>query len=41
MQLFRDQDGQDIGPDLDPNLFDTLIVFLKEPFEKVNFEKNQ
>ena len=23
------------------NLFDTLIVFLKEFFEKVNFEKNE
>ena len=30
-------------PDLDPNgkLFDILILFLKEFFEKVNFERSQ
>ena len=35
------QAPQNVGPDLDPNLFDTLIlaVFLKESFEKVDFEK--
>ena len=26
---------------LDPDLFDTLIVFMKEFFGKVNFEKSQ
>ena len=30
-----------VGPDLDPILFDTLIVFLKEFFENVDFEKNR
>ena len=33
--------GQNIRPDLNPELFDSLIVLLKEFFEKVNFEKNQ
>ena len=28
--LDPDQDRQNVGPELDPNLFDTLIVFLKE-----------
>ena len=40
-QLDPDQDRQNVGPDLDPNCFDTLMVFLKEYFEKVDFEKNQ
>ena len=31
-------DRQNNGPDLDPNYL-TLLVFLKEFFEKVNFEK--
>ena len=32
--------GHNVGPDLDPNGFImTLIVFLKELFEKVHFEK--
>ena len=35
------QDGQNDRLDMDPNRFDTLIVFLKELYEKVNFEKNQ
>ena len=39
--LDPDQDGQNVGPDLDPKLFDTLIVFLNEYFEKVNFENIQ
>ena len=30
-----DQDRHNVGPDLDPKLYDTLIVFLKEFFEKV------
>ena len=34
-----DPDGQNVAPDLDPKLFDTLLVFLKEFFEKVDFEK--
>ena len=36
--LDPDQDGQNVHPDLDQNC-DTLILFLKEFFEKVNFEK--
>ena len=36
--LDPDQDLQKVGPDLDPNLFDTLIVFLKDFFEKVGFD---
>ena len=39
--LDLDQDRRNVGPDLDPNLFDTLIVFLKEAFKKVYFEKSQ
>ena len=39
--LDPDKDRQNNGPDLDPKRFDTLIVFLKEFFEKVNFEKSQ
>ena len=37
--LDPDQDQQDVGPDLDPKLFDSLIVFLKEIFEKVILKK--
>ena len=37
--LDPDQARRYVGPDLDPNLFDTLMVFLKEFFEKVDFEK--
>ena len=29
----------EVGLDLDPNCLDTLVVFLKEFFEKVNYEK--
>ena len=32
--LDPDQGRQNVSPDLDPNCFDTLIVFLKEFFEK-------
>ena len=32
--------GQNIGPDLVSKLFDTLMIFMKEFFEKVNFEQN-
>ena len=35
------EQDQAIGPDLDPKLFDTLVVVLKEFFEKVNLKKNQ
>ena len=35
-----DQAQQNVRPDLDPKLVDTLIVLLKEVFEKVDFEKN-
>ena len=38
--LDPDQAQQNVGPDLDPNLFDTLMVFLKDFFEKVNLKKN-
>ena len=39
--LDPDQAQLNVGPDLDPNLFDTLIlvVVLKESIEKVDFEK--
>ena len=37
--LDPDQAGQNIGPDLNPICFDTLIVFLKEFFENADFEK--
>ena len=37
-RLDPNQAGQNIGPDLDPNYL-TLIVLLKEFFEKVDFEK--
>ena len=30
--LDPDQDLQNVSPDLDPSLFDTLIVFLKDFF---------
>ena len=36
-----DQARQNVGPDLDPNFFDALMVFLKEFFKKVDFEKKQ
>ena len=39
--LEPDQDLQDVDPDLDPKLLDTLIVLPKEFLEKVNFEKSQ
>ena len=35
-----DQDQQNVSPDLDPNCL-TLLVFRKDFFEKVNFEKNR
>ena len=38
--LDPDQGRQNVGPDLDPNSSDALIVFLKEFFEKVYFEKS-
>ena len=38
--LDPDQDRQNVGLDLDPNRL-TLIVFLKEFHQKVNFEKSQ
>ena len=38
--LDPDQGRQIVGPDLDQNCL-TLMVFLKESFEKVNFEKYQ
>ena len=38
--LDPDQDGQNVGSDLDPNRL-TLMLFLKEFFEKVNFENSQ
>ena len=34
-----DKARQNFGPDLGPNLFYTLMVFLKVVFEKVDFEK--
>ena len=37
----HDQAQQNVGPDLDPKLFDILMVFLKEFFENVNFEKKK
>ena len=39
--LDPEQIRQNVGPDLDPKLFDTRIVFLKEFFEKDNFVKSQ
>ena len=36
--LDPDQAQQNVGPDLDPKI-DTLMMFLKEFFEKVDFEK--
>ena len=38
--LDPDQAQQNVRPDLDPNYL-TLMVFLKEFFKKVDFEKNQ
>ena len=37
--LDPDQAQQNVGPDLDPICLKTLTVFLKDFFEKVNFEK--
>ena len=37
--FYPDQARQNVEPDLDPKLFDTLMVFLKEIFKKVDFEK--
>ena len=37
--LDPDQAPQNVGPDLDPNCL-TLILFLKELLENVNFKKN-
>ena len=37
--LELDQARQNVGPDQDPNCFDTLMVFLKEFLKKVDFEK--
>ena len=39
--LDPDQAQQNVGLDLNLKLFDTLMVFLKEFFKKVDFEKNQ
>ena len=38
-RLDPDQERQYVGPDLDPSCL-TLILFLKEFFEHVSFEKN-
>ena len=38
--LDSDQALHFVGPDLDPNC-STLMMFLKDIFEKINFEKNQ
>ena len=38
--LDPDQDRQNVGPDLDPNLL-TLKVFMKDFFEKLILKKNQ
>ena len=38
--LDPDQARHSVGPDLSPNCL-TLMVFLKEFFKKVDFEKNQ
>ena len=38
--MYPDHDQKEVGPDLDPNRFDTLIVFVKESFGNVNFEKS-
>ena len=38
--LDSDLARQNFGPDLDPNCL-TLMVFLKDIFENVDFEKNQ
>ena len=36
--LHQIQAGQNVGPDLDPKMFDTLTAFLKDCFENVDFE---
>ena len=38
--LDPDQARHFVGPDLDPNCL-TLMVFQKEYFEKIDFERNQ
>ena len=38
-RLDPDQARQHVGPNLDPIFLDIQMVFLKEFFEKVNFEK--
>ena len=38
--LYPDQARQNVGPDLDPNCLN-LMVLPKEFFNKVDFEKNQ
>ena len=37
-KLDAGQARQNIGPDLDPSVFDTLMIFLKEIFFKVNLK---
>ena len=39
--LDPDHDRYNVGPDLDPNFFNTLIAFLKDFFEKVDFESKK
>ena len=39
--LDPDQARHFVGPDLDPNCFDSLMVYLKDFFENINFEINQ
>ena len=39
--LGPDQTRQNLGPDLDPNCLTPIKAFLKEIFEKVDFEKKQ
>ena len=38
--LDPDQDRHSVGPDLDPKLFDTLIVLLKDFFKKSANDKS-
>ena len=38
-RLEPDQAQQNVGPDLDPIYFETEMVFMKEFFKKVDFEK--
>ena len=39
--LEPDQDRQNVGPNLDSNCLNSLMVFLKDFFEKVDFEKKK